>query len=48
MRVTTPIAPKTGVIGDARALAMSVSELKQILSAFVIVGGVLAVVVMAM
>jgi hypothetical protein len=39
MRVTTPVAPQTGVVGD---LAMSVSELKQIISAFVIVCGVLA------
>ena len=39
MRVTTPAAPKTGVVGD---LAMSVSELKQIISAFVSVCGVLA------
>jgi len=39
MRVTTPVAPKTGVVGE---LAMSVSELKQIISAFVIVCGVLA------
>jgi hypothetical protein len=45
MRVTTPVAPKTGVFGD---LAMSVSELKQIISAFVIVCGVLTVVVMVM
>ena len=34
-----PAAPKTGVVGE---LAMSVSELKQIISAFVIVCGVLA------
>ena len=45
MRVTTPVAPKSGVVGE---LAMSVSELKQIISAFVIVCGVLAAVIMAM
>jgi hypothetical protein len=40
MRATTPVAPKTGVVGES--LGMSVSELKQILSPFVIVCGVLA------
>ena len=45
MRVTTSVAPKTGVVGD---LAMSVSELKQIISAFIIVCGVLAAAVMVM
>jgi hypothetical protein len=40
-----PGLPKTGVVGDR---AMSVSELKQIISAFVIVCGVLAAMVMAM
>jgi hypothetical protein len=53
MRVTTPAAPKTGVVGgQAISLiherTMSVSELNQIISAFVIVSGVLAAVIMAM
>ena len=39
MRVKTPAPPKTGVVGE---LAMSVSELKQIISALLIVCGVLA------
>ena len=37
--MTTPVGRKTGVVGD---LAMSVSKLKQIIRAFVIVCGVLA------
>jgi hypothetical protein len=48
MRATTPVGRKTGFVGDARAISDVVSELKQILSAFVIVCGVLAAVVMAM
>jgi hypothetical protein len=53
MRVTTPVAPKTGVVGDQLRQSdpertMSVSELNQIISAFVIVCGVLTAVVMVM
>ena len=48
VRATTPVGRKIGLVGDARALAMSVSELKQIISTLVIVCGVLAAVVLVM
>jgi len=53
MRVATPVAPKTGVVSNRVRQSdlertMSVSELNQIISAFVIVCGVLTAVVMVM